>query len=624
MAAINIANCFMALMGAVLALFEWNAAKRREFLYLYMTAGKPDSEYFNAARERRHQFAFMLFAFLFLTLKEALTASVWNPLRNPRDLDTTFLLAEPWFVLIVGYLILLGPRPFPSKARLWLSVNLVVVMSLVALLSVLHLLVPSAMNLVHGLFVAARAATFVAYFAVNSLCLISIMERYEMLERDRHRFQRERSVVVAFLEDMGNAFSTAFDLNQVLQMIMNSSLRATSATSGAIFLRDGAGRLKAAISRGFFPPMYDETEPEHRARRTEILQRRMLEQHFNPNEGVVGEVATTGEQMLIEDVSRAGIIAGTMTEFMRNRSMVLVPLMSQNQNLGVMAVLNKDTATPFTADDQSMLQVLAGHAAFAIRNSEMVGQLAQKERLDRELQIARQIQQQLLPKQCPDIPGFELAALGEVAEEVGGDYYDFFPVDENRLGIVVADVSGKGIPAAMTMAITRSIFRSQSIGNRSAREVVTATNALLYPDLRRDMFVTAFYGILDIRHRSLAWCRAGHEPVIAIHSAGSMEVLAPSGAALGIADETEFGELIEERQIQFESGDAVLIYTDGITEAMDRSGEEFGLDRLKETMRNNGAPDTAAMVQNVEATIRAFVGTAPQHDDMTMVLVRAK
>lgn len=671
MIAINLANCFLALVGALLALFEWRAAKRREFLYLYMTFGKPDSAYFHSARVRRRQFTTILLAFLLLTAKEILANSIlynhaypmaldWSPLTHS---PSGILLIEMLVVGILAYAFLKGEQALPTRVKAFFLAYVIVVPVAYLILLVGHQLIAIfpwvyrvglvacaaiaigyrwggtrdyrlAFSTAFGMLAVGaitdtmlyhRVATLSAYFLFDSLLLQNIIEQYEEIEVDRHRLERERQIVVTFLQAIGNTLGAeAFDLNQVLEMVMASSLRATNATAGAIFLIDSDGKLQAKLSRGFFPPMYDATEPEHRARRTEILQSRMLEQQFGVGEGIVGQVAKTGEPVLIEDVEKAGIMLGTTTGFMRSRSMILVPLTLQDEVLGVMGVLNKETATPFDTDDQYMLQALAENAALAIRNAEMVAELAVKERLDREVQIAQQIQKQLLPKRCPDLPGFELAALGTPAQEVGGDYYDFFWIDENRLGIVVADVSGKGIPAAMTMAIIRSIFRGQSTGDRTAKEVITSTNAIIYPDLRRGMFVTAFFGILDVKSKTLAWCRAGHEPMIAIHPGGAMEVRAPDGAALGIAEDVDFRAMIEENQMLFASGDTVVIYTDGITEAMNSAGEEFGLDRLKQTVRSNGCPDGEALVKKVESTVRSFVGSAPQHDDMTMVLVRAK
>jgi len=670
MIVINLSTCFLALLGTFLAIFEWSAARRREFLYLYMTTERPDAEYFVAARHHRRRFAFMVAAFLLLTGKEVLANLLLNKRTAPMQLDWRPFTAVPVFLLYAELISLLflglafrleqptrAPRLQKSFIVLLCGVSFVYFILLAAhcprgtlwgfyLLSTMAIVTAVILDAWRGgseyrfpqslafaflgvgalqnVLVLQRLATGISYFLFDALLLQNIIEQYENVEFDRHRMHRERQVIVSFLETLGNAYSTVFDLQQVLRMIMESGLKATSATAGAIFLKDSAGRLQAKLSHGFFPPLYDDTEPEYRARRTELLQARMLEQQFNPSEGVIGQVAQTGQPMLIEDVRAAGVMSENATEFMRNRSMVLVPLIVQNEVLGVMAVLNRETATPFDAEDQAILQSLADHAAFAIRNAAMVAELAEKERLDRELQIARQIQQQLLPRECPQLPGFDLAALGVAALEVGGDYYDFFWINDHRLGIVVADVSGKGIPAAMTMAIIRSIFRSQAREGRSAREVVTATNAIVSPDLRQDMFVTAFYGILDVHTRTLTWCRAGHEPVLCVQANGQLQVIAPGGVALGLAEKQLFEDTVEEHQFRFSSGDVVLVYTDGITEAMNPSGEEFGLERLKATIASDGFTDGASLVARVERALHAFVGQAPQHDDMTMVVVRAK
>src|SRR5690606_12082733 len=156
------------------------------------------------------------------------------------------------------------------------------------------------------------------------------------------------------------------------------------------------------------------------------------------------------------------------------------------------------------------------------------------ERIMRDLQIARDIQHRLLPEKCPDVPGFQIAALGSAATEVGGDYYDFFKVDDQYMGIVVADVSGKGVHAALVAAMLRSVFRTKARGNPDVKAVLCEANDFLSQDLRSDMFVTCIYAILNVETHELTWARAGHEPLIVARANGETEVLSPFGFALGV------------------------------------------------------------------------------------------
>jgi serine phosphatase RsbU (regulator of sigma subunit) len=327
---------------------------------------------------------------------------------------------------------------------------------------------------------------------------------------------------------------------------------------------------------------------------------------------------------------------------MRNRSMLLVPLKIRDEPLGVMAVLNKQRGS-FTTDDQFLLQALADQGGLSINNAMLTNEVRNQERLKRDLQIARDIQQRLQPERCPIVPGFELAARGSSATEVGGDYYDFFWVDEDRLGIVVADVSGKGVPAALTVAMMRSVFRTQAKGNRDVRDVLARVNEFMGQDLRRDMFITCVYGILEISAKRFAWARAGHEPILVAHDNAPTDVLKPDGFALGVIDSPLFEEMLEVQTVELSPGDRMLIFTDGLTEAMNSEGEEFGMDRILRVMRHEAGAEAPEMdlpsrpacdsdlsaedpadLKSLDHAVNLHVGSEPQSDDLTIVYIGAK
>ncbi|MDQ3815665.1 MAG: SpoIIE family protein phosphatase, partial [Armatimonadota bacterium] len=283
---------------------------------------------------------------------------------------------------------------------------------------------------------------------------------------------------------------------------------------------------------------------------------------------------------------------GSTTEYMRNRSMLVVPLRVRERPLGVLAVLNKSRGS-FTLEDQQLLQAVADQGALSIQYAKLTQDVRQKERLAKELQIARDIQRRLLPDpdNYPKIPGFIIDARATSATEVGGDYFDFIWIDEDRLGIVVADVSGKGVHAALVVAMMRSAFLTLARGNPDVKDVLARVNTFMSQDLRREgisqtsaMFITCIYGILEISSHLFTWARAGHEPVIVAHLDDSAEQLAPPGFALGVIESPDFDDLLEVETIELHSGDRLLIFTDGLTEAMNVSGEEFGMNRILQVM----------------------------------------
>jgi sigma-B regulation protein RsbU (phosphoserine phosphatase) len=488
-----------------------------------------------------------------------------------------------------------------------------------------------------------QVATILSYFILVAAVGRGVLAEYEQIEGSRHRLGRERQVIVTYLQRIGDAFTTAVNVDQVLKIVLESALETTEASAGAIYLYHADTKLlEPRVVLNFFPPLHVDTAAAFSAHRTEELEEEMKQQSFALGEGVVGEVAQAGRARIVQDVRGEGIMLGTTTDFMRNRSMLLVPLKIRDEPLGVMAVLNKQRGS-FTVDDQFLLQALADQSGLSINNAMLTNEVRQQERLKRDLQIARDIQQRLQPERCPIVPGFELAARGTSATEVGGDYYDFFWVDDDRLGIVVADVSGKGVPAALTVAMMRSVFRTQAKGNGDVRDVLARVNEFMGQDLRRDMFITCVYGILEISTKKFSWARAGHEPILVAHPNANTDVLMPDGFALGVIDSPMFEEMLEVQTVQMNSGDRMLIFTDGLTEAMNSEGEEFGMDRILGVMKHDFVEPGSEIVtlhkqpcaaelsvedpddlKSMEHAVHLHVGNEPQSDDLTIVYIGAK
>lgn len=410
-----------------------------------------------------------------------------------------------------------------------------------------------------------------------------VLSEYEVMERSRHRLGRERQVIIQFLQRIGNAFSSAPELETVLDIILDSTIDTTEAHAAAIYLYDReTKKLGPPVVRHFFPPLYTDTSSaydEHHGGATEVLLAQAMRQSFALDEGIIGEVASSGKARLISDVRTEGIVQGKTTQYFRDYSMLVAPLRVRDEPQAVIAVLQKQRGS-FNTTDQALLQALADQGALSITHVRLLTEVREQERLKRELQIAHDIQQRLLPDRCPNVPGFEIGAYGAAATEVGGDYYDFFEVDADHLGIVVADVSGKGVHACLVVAMIRSAFRIQAKNNLDVKDVLQSVNDFIGNDLPRDMFITCVYGILEVSTRRFTWARAGHEPLILAHLDDSTDVLAPAGFALGVLGSPDFDQMLEVDSLILQSGDRILLFTDGLTEAMNAKGEEFGMQRI--------------------------------------------
>ena len=251
---------------------------------------------------------------------------------------------------------------------------------------------------------------------------------------------------------------------------------------------------------------------------------------------------------------------------------------------------------------------------------------ARKKRLEEELRIAHQVQMSLLPRDSVTIPGLDVTGACIPAREVGGDYYDFIRLGERRLGVLVADVSGKGTPAAFYMAELKGLVLSLSRIHESPRQMLIEVNRLVASNIESGRFITMMYAVIDTDSNTLTCARAGHAPLIHVPGdGGAARVVAPDGLIAGLAGfEQRFEAIIEEETHAIQAGDLVALYTDGISEAMNTSEEQFGEQRLARLLEKRRGSSVAAVREEVLGDVSRFAGAARQHDDMTLVLLKVR
>lgn len=244
---------------------------------------------------------------------------------------------------------------------------------------------------------------------------------------------------------------------------------------------------------------------------------------------------------------------------------------------------------------------------------------AEKERMQKEMEIGKGIQQSFLPEYSPKIEGFEIAALNTPALEVGGDFYDFIPVSLDNWGLVMADVSGKGVPAALFMALSRTLIRAYATGNPTVTETILKANNMISEEDRANMFVTLFYGVLNTKDKTLTYVNAGHNPPFVLgRKEGGIVLLAAKGIALGVMPDIS----LEEKQLSLQQGDTILLYTDGVTEAINRQTEQFGQQRLVKAVQDNLNLSAQDLINRIEQEVITFSQGQPQFDDLTLMVVK--
>jgi sigma-B regulation protein RsbU (phosphoserine phosphatase) len=301
-------------------------------------------------------------------------------------------------------------------------------------------------------------------------------------------------------------------------------------------------------------------------------------------------------------------------------SLLAIPLLSHGKLIGVLHA-TKEYQNAFDQDDIDVMTTFADHVSIAIENSRLIAKSIERERLHQEIMVAQRMQKRLLPQRLPDIPSVEFAAVSESSFEVGGDYYDVINLPDECIGIVVGDVSGKGVSAAFYMSEVKGIVLSLSKICSTPRELLLRANDTLLESLEKNAFISAVYAILNVPNASLTLARAGHCPVILI-SGDSSELVRPSGIGLGLTNGSQFAQATEEREIKLKQGDICIFYTDGITEARNAEMEEYGYERLVQVAGECRDYSAEVMKDKILQSVRTFIGQGAYTDDVTLVVVK--
>jgi sigma-B regulation protein RsbU (phosphoserine phosphatase) len=297
---------------------------------------------------------------------------------------------------------------------------------------------------------------------------------------------------------------------------------------------------------------------------------------------------------------------------------MVAPIISNNEVIGVFD-LESDELNAYSKDDLEVLGLLASQVAIIIEKVMLHDQLIEKQRLETQLEVARQVQLELLPARDPQLEGFDISAYNFPTEEVSGDYYDWVRIYDDQIGIVIADVSGKGVPAALLMAFLRASLRAATHIGYAPHISMSKVNYLLWESIERNQFVTAFYGILDAANRTIAYCNAGHNPPFLMEANGAVHFEERGGVPLGMFRDTRYYEYFA----TIEPGQLLVLYTDGATEAMNREREEYGRDRLVEAVRKCRHLSSREMIDFVHRDMLNWTDGLGATDDVTFFILKA-
>jgi sigma-B regulation protein RsbU (phosphoserine phosphatase) len=368
-------------------------------------------------------------------------------------------------------------------------------------------------------------------------------------------------------------------------------------SSGGVFLVDDRGKdVKSIYSVG-----YDSANSAY-----------WMKLKFG--QGLVGTVASSGEAVIVPDVAKdlRYVNANPST-----RSEIVVPIKASDRVIGVIN-LESERINAFDDHSLSLISAFASQAAISLERARMHESIVSARKLDEQLNVARAIQQSFLPKHDPEIPGYEITGRNISSGQVGGDYYDFIHIVERHIGVAIADVSGKGIPAALIMASFRASLIAEIRNNYSIRTIGEKVNSLMCESLEPGNYVTGVYGVLDSRNHIFTFSNFGHNPPILLRQNGQVEYLREGGPVLGVSP----GAAFEERALLVSPGEVLVLYTDGVTEVFDDLGKDFGPTGLVRVLKENNRRPAREITDAIYTAVKEFAGSTHTYDDITMIVVK--
>lgn len=409
------------------------------------------------------------------------------------------------------------------------------------------------------------------------------------------------------IEKFGRELSFTIELDKICRLITEQITQALNANQGAIFLR-----TKNYDTRFYLVHIYPEHQQENYTFDCHPGLCNYFLKHRKPS--VLNHLEDYPE--FIRQLEKAVTIC---------EDTIISPIIIKEEVSGLFLLGGQVNNLLYSEREKDFISTLISQASFALENALLYQELTSQEKLKRELEIARTVQQGLLPQQKPEIAGLDIDGICLPATEVGGDYYDYFPINKHTIGIAIADVAGKGTYAAFYMAVVKGIMLSLTPIILSPKRLLAVLNKKLYGNMERSIFITMIYAVFDLQKKVLKFSRAGHNSLIMRDGETSrVECLTPRGIGLGLVKRSVFDRLTVEQSVHFKKGDQFLFYTDGISEAMNNDRDEFTEEKLVEIFANSDHLHAKQIQERIIAAVNDFTQKAPQHDDITMVNVIAE
>lgn len=421
------------------------------------------------------------------------------------------------------------------------------------------------------------------------------------LKKENDRL-KESIQELSTLNELSAVITSTMSLDNILNKVVSSSVKAINAEQGTIHLLDksdaGADPFKTLIRKA------DETTPQDR---------------FRLDVELSGWMLAKRQPLLVNDFDSDKRFLNREAGDLKIKTLLSVPLVCKGKLVGVLNLFNKKNTSGFSQNDQRLLTIIASQSAQVIEHARLYEQEKHLLQIEKELEMAHEIQSRLLPKESPAVPGFDIAGASYAAKNVGGDYYDFIELEGGRWFIVLGDVSGKGIPAALLMSHLQATIRNQAMSDQTLVECISKSNNFLYLNTEGNKFVTLFGGILNPARQEFNYINAGHNFPYHLKKDGTLEPLKVGGLIMGIMPDVPY----EDGTVKIVRDELVVIYSDGVTEADNEFDDMFGEERLQELIAKHHKKSASELVAVIYDAVKQHEGSTDRDDDITIVVIKA-
>jgi len=413
---------------------------------------------------------------------------------------------------------------------------------------------------------------------------------------DENRRLKRAVEELSVLNDLAAAIGGSLDSREIIRTIIHRSLKALHAEQGVITLLD------ITTDSGL---------------KTLVRTVNGASAQYHLQQQLAGWMQLHKQPLRVDDPARDERFRGVQWDA-SIRSLICVPIMIKSNLRGVFTVYNRKDEPAFTEDDQRLLTIIASQSAQVLENARLYEGERLLLRMNEELRLAAEIQRNLLPTAPPSVDGYDITGISAPAQVVGGDYFDFFPMNTGQVGLCLGDVSGKGLPASLLMASVQATLRGQALFDAAPGRCLQRSNRLLHHSTASDKFVTLFFAVLDFREHHLSFSNAGHERPFLISSDGTIRRLGTGGVVLSILEDYAY----EDERVLLSAGDTLVVYSDGITEAANSRGEMFGEERLGELLCRHRRLPAVELQKHILDEVHAYSESEPQGDDRTLLIVQ--